>query len=196
MTRTALHGPRIEPGGGVTFRLWAPAARTVEVVTEMQLLPAQPRGDGWYQVASAKARAGEHYKFRIDGEIDVPDPASHFQPNDVHGPSEVIDHAYDWQAKDWRGRPWHETVLLELHVGAYTPSGNYRGIIDKLDHVVDAGFTAIELMPLSDFPGRWNWGYDGVLPFAPDAAYGTPNDLKALIDAAHLRGLMVFIDGV
>lgn len=194
--REYRHGPRAD-AGGVTFRLWAPAAKTVAVVTEMQVMPMQPRNDGWHETWIAQARAGEHYKFRIDDEIDVPDPASHFQPDDVNGPSEVINHAgYRWQTKDWRGRPWHETVLLELHVGAYTPSGDYRGVIEKLDHIAGAGFTAIELMPLSDFPGRWNWGYDGVLPFAPDAAYGAPDDLKALIDAAHARGLMVFLDVV
>ncbi|MBY0396522.1 MAG: malto-oligosyltrehalose trehalohydrolase, partial [Thermoleophilia bacterium] len=96
----------------------------------------------------------------------------------------------------WRGRPWHETVLYELHLGTFTPEGTFRAAIDKLDHLVDLGVTAVELMPVSDFPGRWNWGYDGVLPFAPDSAYGRPEDLKALVDAAHERGLMVFLDVV
>ena len=99
-------------------------------------------------------------------------------------------------ATDWNGRPWQETVLYEVHVGTFTPEGTYRAIIDKLDHLVDTGITALELMPLADFPGRWNWGYDGVLPFAPDSVYGRPEDLKALIDAAHVRGLMVFLDVV
>ena len=139
---------------------------------------------------------GTHYKFRIDDEIDVPDPASRFQPDDVHGPSELIDQAYDWQARGWKGRPWHECVFLELHVGTFTGDGTFRGAIDKLDHVAEAGFTAIELMPVADFYGRWNWGYDGVLLYAPDSAYGRPDDLKALIDAAHQRGLMVFLDVV
>ncbi len=196
MMRERQHGPLILPGGGVTFRLWAPAANQVEIVTEMEVVAATPRDGGWHDATIADARAGEHYKFRIDGDIDVPDPGSQFQPNDVQGPSEVIDHAYDWQATNWRGRPWHEAILLELHVGAFTARGDYRGVIEKLDHIVDTGFTAIELMPLSDFPGRWNWGYDGVLPFAPDSVYGTPEDLKALIDAAHARGLMVFLDVV
>ena len=196
MMRERQHGPLILPGGGVTFRRWAPAANQVEIVTEMEVVAATPRDGGWHDATIADARAGEHYKFRIDGAIDVPAPGSQFQPNDVPGPSEVIDHAYDWQATNWRGRPWHEAILLELHVGAFTARGDYRGVIEKLDHIVDTGFTAIELMPLSDFPGRWNWGYDGVLPFAPDSVYGTPEDLKALIDAAHARGLMVFLDVV
>lgn len=180
---------------GVTFRLWAPAARNVAL---MHGGPSamQPMEDGWFLLALPGVRPGLRYKFRIDDEIDVPDPASRFQPEDVHGPSEVIGQNFDWQAPRWKGRPWHECVFLELHVGTFSEQGTYRGAIDKLDHVVAAGFTAIELMPLSDFPGRRNWGYDGVLPFAPDGAYGRPDDLKALIDAAHQRGLMVFLDVV
>ena len=126
----------------------------------------------------------------------IPDPASRFQPDDVDGPSEVIDHRYDWGCKDWKGQPWEETIFLEFHVGTFTAEGTFRAAIDKLDHVAGTGITAIELMPVSDFPGRWNWGYDGVLPFAPDSSYGRPDDLKALIDAAHQRGLMVFLDVV
>ena len=109
----------------------------------------------------------------------------------------MIDHAaYQWRATDWRGRPWHEAVLLEAHVGTFTREGTYRAMIDKLDHLVETGITALELMPLADFAGTRNWGYDGVLWYAPDSAYGRPDDLKALIDAAHQRGLMVFLDVV
>ncbi len=100
----------------------------------------------------------------------MPDPASAFQPEDVFGPSEVIDHAsYRWRAADWRGRPWHETVLIEIHVGTFTTEGSYRAMIDKLDHLVAAGITALELLPLADFAGTRNWGYDGVLWYAPDS---------------------------
>ena len=102
----------------------------------------------------------------------MPDPASRFQPDDVHGPSEVIDHASIGRRADWYGRPWHECVFLELHVGTFTAGGTFRGVIDKLDHIAAAGITAIELMPVADFSGRWNWGYDGVLLYAPDSAYG------------------------
>jgi maltooligosyltrehalose trehalohydrolase len=182
-------------GEGVTFRLWAPGARSVSLVLDGHQ-PMQPGGDGWHQLAVPGAGAGTRYKFRIDDELDVPDPGSQFQPEDVHGPSEVIDHSFDWRAGDWKGRPWNEAVFLELHVGTFTEEGTFRGVIDKLDHIRNTGFTAVELMPVSDFFGRWNWGYDGVLPFAPDSAYGRPEDLKALIDAAHQRGLMVFLDVV
>jgi maltooligosyltrehalose trehalohydrolase len=188
-------GPRLD-SDGVTFRLWAPGARQVELCLDRRhAMPQQ--SDGWCELTVPRAKAGTRYRFRIDDELDVPDPASAFQPDDVHGPSEIIDHAaFAWQSKDWRGRPWHEAVFLELHVGTFTPAGTFRAAIEKLDHLVDCGITAIELMPLADFFGSRNWGYDGVLLYAPDSAYGRPDDLKALVDAAHARGLMVFLDVV
>jgi len=181
---------------GASFRLWAPAAKRVDLLLERPY--ALKRGeDGWFAADISGTRAGARYKFRIDDEIDVPDPASGFQPEDVFGPSEVINHSsYRWRALEWRGRPWHETVLLEAHVGTFTPQGTYRAMIDKLDHLAAAGITALELLPLADFAGSRNWGYDGVLWYAPDSVYGSPDDLKALIDEAHLRGLMVFLDVV
>lgn len=180
---------------GILFRLWAPAAKSVDVVLD-QLHPMQRYDGGWFFAEIKGARAGARYRFRIDDEIEVPDPASHFQPADISGPSEVIDHtAYQWRA-NWRGRPWEDAVFLEVHVGTFTREGTYRAMTEKLDHLVETGITALELMPLADFPGRWNWGYDGVLWYAPDSAYGRPDDLKALIDEAHLRGLMVFLDVV
>jgi maltooligosyltrehalose trehalohydrolase len=194
-TRAPRFGPRIEPDGGVTFQLWAPAAKRVELVLD-DLRPMRRLDDGWHRLTVRNAAVGTLYQFRIDGELDVPDPASAFQPRDVNGPSEIIDHGYDWRARDWRGRPWHEAVFLELHVGTFTPDGTFRAAVDKLDHLAETGITAIELMPLADFAGARNWGYDGVLLFAPDNAYGRPEDLKALIDAAHRRGLMVFLDVV
>jgi malto-oligosyltrehalose trehalohydrolase len=189
-------GPKLTKDGAL-FRLWAPAAKRVDL-----LLSDKPHGltrgeDGWFSAEVPGAAAGTRYKFRIDDEIDVPDPASAFQPEDVSGPSEVIDHAsYQWRATDWRGRPWQEAVVLEAHVGTFTREGTYRAIIDRLDHLVETGITALELMPLADFSGHRNWGYDGVLWYAPDSAYGRPDDLKALIDAAHQRGLMVMLDVV
>jgi maltooligosyltrehalose trehalohydrolase len=188
-------GPRVTRDG-VVFRLWAPAARRLEVMLD-RALPMHSRGDGWHELSVADAHAGTLYRFRIDGELEVADPAAAFQPEDVEGPSEVIDHdRYAWRAQDWRGRPWHQTAMLELHIGTFTPQGTFRAAIEKLDHVAAAGLTAIELMPIADFAGRWNWGYDGVLLYAPDSSYGRPEDLKALVDAAHLRGLMVFLDVV
>jgi maltooligosyltrehalose trehalohydrolase len=181
---------------GASFRLWAPAAKRVDLLLETPQ-PMRRGEDGQFSADIQGVKAGARYKFRIDGEIDVPDPASAFQPDDVSGPSEVIDHAsYRWRASQWRGRPWQQTVLIETHVGSFTPEGTYRAMIGKLDHLVASGITALELMPLADFAGSRNWGYDGVFWYAPDSAYGRPDDLKALIDEAHLRGLMVFLDVV
>ena len=181
---------------GTRFRLWAPAAKRVDLL--LQQPHAMTRGDdGWFSAEIPDAKAGTHYKFRIDDEIDVPDPASDFQPEDVFGPSEVIDHAaYPWRATDWRGRPWQEAVIIEAHVGTFTQDGSYHAMIEELDHLVQTGITVLELLPLADFAGSRNWGYDGVLWYAPDSAYGRPEYLKALIDEAHLRGLMVFLDVV
>jgi maltooligosyltrehalose trehalohydrolase len=181
---------------GASFRLWAPAAQRVDLLLG-KTFPLQRSQAGWFRADIAGVKAGARYKFRIDDEIDVPDPASAFQPDDVFGPSEVIDHAgFPWRASDWRGRPWQEVVLIETHVGTFTREGTYRAMIDKLDHLAASGITALELMPLADFAGSRGWGYDGVLWYAPDSAYGRPDDLKTLIDEAHLRGLMVFLDVV
>ena len=179
---------------GAVFRLWAPAARKVDLLLDRRI--AMQARDGWFEANVPGISAGTRYRFNIDGEIDIPDPASHFQPDDVHGASELIDHRYEWRCAQWKGRPWHEAVFCEAHTGTFTRAGTFRAAIDRLDHLAEIGITALELMPISDFPGRWNWGYDGVLPFAPDSAYGRPEDLKALIDAAHERGLMVFLDVV
>jgi maltooligosyltrehalose trehalohydrolase len=187
---------------GASFRLWAPAANRVDLLLEKSALPEKAfpmrRGeDGWFSTQISGVKAGTLYKFRIDDEVDVPDPGSAFQPDDVSGPSEVIDHSsYTWRATDWRGRPWQETSVVESHVGTFTREGTYRAMIGRLDHLVGCGITALELMPLADFAGQRNWGYDGVLWYAPDSVYGRPDDLKALIDEAHLRGLMVFLDVV
>jgi maltooligosyltrehalose trehalohydrolase len=181
---------------GATFRFWAPAAKRVDLLlTDPQ--PMRRQENGWFGADVAGVESGARYKFRIDDEIDVPDPASAFQPDDVSGFSEVVDHSsYHWRAMEWRGRPWHQTILIEAHVGAFTEEGTYKAMIGKLDHLVTTGITALELMPLADFAGGRNWGYDGVLWYAPDSAYGRPDDLKTLIDEAHLRGLMVFLDVV
>ncbi|HUO21582.1 MAG TPA: malto-oligosyltrehalose trehalohydrolase [Caulobacteraceae bacterium] len=192
-------GPRLLEGGGVDFRLWAPLVDGVELVLEGApgRLAMQPRGEGWFGLEVAEAGAGARYRFRLPDGLEIPDPASRFQPADVHGPSEVIDpDGYAWSQEFWRGRPWHEAVLYELHVGAFTPRGTFAAAIGRLDHLRSLGVTAIEIMPVGDFPGARNWGYDGVLIYAPDSAYGRPEDLKALIDAAHARGIMVLLDVV
>jgi len=193
-------GAEIRAVGGVRFQLWAPAAGAVELVLgeggQNGRLPMEREEDGWHRLETDQAAAGDLYRYRI-GELVVPDPASRFQPRDVYGSSEVIDPcAWQWHDGDWSGRPWHEAVLYELHVGTFTPQGTFRATIDRLDHLAALGVTAIELMPVADFPGRRGWGYDGVFPFAPEARYGRPEDLKALVEAAHRRGLMVFLDVV
>ncbi len=154
-------------------------------------------GGGWWQLDCTQAAQGSRYRFQIDGGLLVPDPASRANPDDVHGASRVVDPlAFDWDDGNWRGRPWEEAVIYELHVGTFTPQGTFAGAQSKLDHLRELGVTAVELMPIAAFPGQRNWGYDGVLPFAPDASYGTPEDLKHLVQSAHSRGLMVFLDVV
>jgi maltooligosyltrehalose trehalohydrolase len=190
-------GAEVLPGGGVRFRLWAPAAKNVDLVLKEKSSPMKKLEEGWFELVELHARAGTLYQYRINGGQLVPDPASRFQPQDAEGPSEVIDaSSFRWEEGAWRGRDWREAVLYELHVGTFSAEGNYAGVIEKLQHLKDTGITAIELMPLSDFCGKRNWGYDGVLPYAPDSAYGRPEDLKALVQAAHAEGLMVFLDVV
>lgn len=198
MTRAYAHGPQLLAAGGVRFRLWAPGVERVELV----LGDAAPRAmraaaDGWFALEAQDAAPGARYRFRLPDGMMVPDPASRFQPDDVHGPSEVVDPgAYAWRDGGWRGRPWAEAVVYELHVGTFTDAGTFEAAIERLPHLAALGVTAIELMPVGDFPGTRNWGYDGVLPYAPDSAYGRPEQLKALIDAAHAHGLMVLLDVV
>lgn len=186
--------------GRTRFRLWAPQADLASVqIDGKRKVPMKACGDGWFE-ADADCAAGSHYRYQLwprsgsKGEISVPDPASRCQAGDVHADSVVVDaSAFAWQSVQWRGRPWHETVLYELHVGAM---GGFAGVTERLAELAGLGITAIELMPVSDFPGDHNWGYDGVLPFAPDASYGTPEQLKLLIDTAHGLGMMVFLDVV
>jgi malto-oligosyltrehalose trehalohydrolase len=183
----------------VRFRFWAPSAQNIglELAGESDLIPLRKSEDGWHEVVTPRADGGSRYRFVLPDGVRVPDPASRYQPEDVHGASEVIDAAsYAWHDAEWRGRSWAEAVIYELHVGTFTPDGTFLAAIDKLQHLVDLGVTAIQFMPIGDFAGRRNWGYDGVLPYAPDSSYGRPEDLKALVEAAHIRGLMVFLDVV
>lgn len=187
-------------GGGVGFRLWAPSLPQVMLRIEGEEaieFPMIRYEDGWHKRDLGTAAPGTRYRFLLPDGLQVPDPASRCNPEDVHGPSEVIDPlAFAWPADAWRGRPWEEAVIYELHVGSFSPSGDFAGVERRLDYLVDLGITALEIMPVADFPGERNWGYDGVLPFAPDATYGRPDDFKQLIAAAHARGLMVFLDVV
>jgi maltooligosyltrehalose trehalohydrolase len=186
----------------VRFRLWAPAAHTVDLSLDdgqgqEDILPMERLEDGWFELVTGRAAEHTRYRYRIDGGLRVPDPASRYNPLGTLGPSEVVEPAsFDWDDADWVGRPWNETALYELHVGAFTPQGTYGGLESKLDYLADLGITAIELMPLASFPGWRDWGYDGVLLFAPASCYGRPEQLKRLVQAAHRKGLMVFLDVV
>jgi malto-oligosyltrehalose trehalohydrolase len=152
---------------------------------------------GWFALDCQEAGVGSLYRFAIDGGIRVPDPASRSNPQGVHGPSQVCDPlAFAWTDGHWRGRPWTGAVIYELHVGAFAPEGSFAGVERRMDYLAGLGITAVELMPVAEFPGLRNWGYDGVLPFAPEHAYGPPEDLKRLVQAAHQRGLMVLLDVV
>ena len=187
--------------GGVKFQLWAPQANRVDLCLmeegeEIQL-EMEVNKQGWFHIQTTQARVGSRYLFCIDENTRVPDPASRYQPDDVHGPSQVIDpRTWEWQDANWQGLSWEETIIYELHVGTFTPQSTFKAIKDKLDYLKDLGVTAIELMPVADFPGQRNWGYDGVFLFAPDSCYGRPEDLKDLIQNAHNKGLMVFLDVV
>lgn len=196
-------GARLLPGGGVEFNLWAPGASSLQleldagVAGHPRLLPMRAQAEGWWRATVPDATAGDAYRFVLPDGLRVPDPASRYNPDDVHGASRVVDPAaYEWRDAGWRGRPWHEAVVYELHLGTFTPEGTYAAARRRLPELAGLGITAIELMPLADFPGQRGWGYDGVLPFAPEAGYGAPDELKALIDAAHSMGLMVLVDVV
>jgi maltooligosyltrehalose trehalohydrolase len=188
------HGATLVGPHRTRFQLWAPDSATVGLEIDgraSQLMQAE--AGGWHRL-EADCGAGTRYRYRISPDLAVPDPASRAQAEDVHGPSIVVDPAaYAWRSDAWRGRPWREAILYELHPGAL---GGFRGIMEHLPRLKDLGVTAVELMPIADFFGAHNWGYDGVLPFAPDSAYGTPHDLKALVDRAHELDLMMFQDVV
>ena len=188
------HGAIMQDAQHTRFALWAPDAFYVSVELQGgQSVPMLPQAAGWF-VADVRCGAGTRYHFNIDGERDVPDPASRLQYADVHGDSVVVDPlAYPWRHSAWQGRPWHEAVIYELHVGVL---GGYTAVEQHLPRLAELGITAIELLPLAQCPGERNWGYDGVLPYAPQASLGTPEQLKQLIDRAHEHGLAVILDVV
>lgn len=184
---------------GVRFRLWAPQAATVSLqlaAADTAAIPMVREPDGFFSLSSPLAGPEARYRYIVNGAA-FPDPASRHQPDGVHGPSEVIDPvAYDWNDGGWRGRRWEEIVLYELHLGAFSDTGDFAGAIRRLDHIVELGATAVELMPIAEFPGRRDWGYDGVFLYAPASQYGRPDELKRLVEACHARGLAIFLDVV
>jgi malto-oligosyltrehalose trehalohydrolase len=181
----------------VRFRLWAPQADTVDLELAGKRAPMQRSEDGWFELVADGVAVGAAYSFLLPGGEYVPDPAARAQVSDVHGPSRLLDpSSYGWRNGAWRGRPWEEAIIYELHVGAFTPQGTFAAAREKLGYLADLGVTAIELMPVAQFGGNRGWGYDGVLPYTPHSAYGTPDDMKAFIDAAHDHRLMVLLDVV
>ncbi len=184
--------------GLATFRIWAPGVEGLRLRLEPGGEQEMTRSDdGWFEFACSGVEQGASYSFVLPDGMAVPDPAARAQSGDVHGPSRLIDpHTYEWQATEWRGRPWEEAVVYELHTGTFSESGDFNGIRHRLDEIAESGVTAIEIMPVAQFSGNRGWGYDGVLLYSPHPAYGGVEGLKRLVDAAHERGLMMILDVV
>jgi maltooligosyltrehalose trehalohydrolase len=186
-------------GDKILFNVWAPLHEKMilHIIQPFEeKIEMQKNVDGFFSFEVAAA-AGCRYFFMPVGEKDFPDPASQFQPNGVHEASEIIDHShYEWHDEEWKGIPFDQLILYELHVGTFTEEGTFESAIDKLEHLIDIGVNAIELMPVSQFPGERNWGYDGVYPFAVQNSYGGPDGLKKLVDACHQKGIAIFLDVV
>jgi len=190
-------GAEYRGNGEVRFRVWAPGAPTLGLRLTSADMTMQPCADGWYELTVPDVAPGADYSFVLPDGTCLPDPAARAQAGDVHGPSRVVDpSSYSWSDSAWHGRPWREAVVYELHIGTFTPEGTFSAAAEKLDHLAALGVTAIEIMPLAQFSGKRGWGYDGVLLYAPHAAYGTPDDLKELVDRAHGLGIMVLLDVV
>lgn len=190
----AQWGARPLGNGLWRFGLWAPDVREARVEIGGIAMPAKAAGHGWW-LFETEASAGDPYRWVLEG-TPYPDPAAHAQVADVHGPSKLVDPAaYEWR-HEWQGRPWHEAVLYELHIGTFTEEGTFAAAIAELPRLAELGVTMIELMPVAQFEGARGWGYDGVLPFAPHPAYGTPDEMRALVDAAHGLGIAVLLDVV
>lgn len=196
---TAL-GARYLGDGRCHFLIWAPLAHELELhilLPTEQWIAMKRLDQGYYEVLVSNVPPGTRYKYRIDRAQEFPDPASYFQPDGVHGPSQVIDHrSLSAPSQSWRGRLWQTYVIYELHVGTFTPEGTFSAIIPHLAELANLGITAIELMPVAQFPGERNWGYDGVFPFSVQNSYGGPRGLMALVDAAHQHELAVILDVV
>lgn len=203
-------GAEVQPEGGVHFRVWAPLRKKVEVVLESPPgghaperpaaypLAREPGDAGYFSARVAEAAASTRYRFRLDdAEAAFPDPASRFQPEGCHGPSEVIDpRNFQWHDDGWRGVALAGQIIYELHIGTFTPEGSWRAALEKLPQLVETGITLVEVMPVAEFPGRFGWGYDGVDLFAPTRLYGRPDDFRRFVDRAHALGLGVILDVV
>ena len=185
--------------GGCHFLVWAPRAEQVDVHflgAEERLFPLAREPRGYFNARAENVPAGTNYQYRLNGQTERPDPASRFQPDGPHGPSQVVDADFPWQANSWTGIALEDYALYEIHVGTFTPQGTFDAVIPRLAELRELGVTAIELMPVAQFPGARNWGYDGTFPFAAQNSYGGPRGLQRLVDAAHAHGLAVVLDVV
>jgi maltooligosyltrehalose trehalohydrolase len=211
-----IPGARFDTEGRCTFTVWAPHRRRIELrlltpqtklesvgeeyFIEMRTFPERVEGQGaagYWQLVLPDVQPGTRYLFRLDGSVTRPDPASNFQPEGVHGPSQVIDHRrFDWKDDNWSGMGLKEMVIYELHVGTFTPEGTFSAAIERLGDLKELGVSAIEIMPVAQFPGDRNWGYDGVYPYAVQNSYGGPDKLKTLVNACHRSGMAVILDVV
>lgn len=193
-------GAEVRPSGGVHFRVWASRRRRVEVVLERETraVELEPERDGYFSGAIAEAAAGSLYRYRLDGGAELyPDPASRFQPDGPHGPSQVVDPSrFRWTDAGWRGAPLHGQVIYEMHIGTFTREGTWEAACREFEELAAAGISVLEVMPVAEFPGRFGWGYDGVDLFAPTRLYGEPDDFRRFVDRAHAAGLGVILDVV
>lgn len=195
-------GAEVQAAGGVHFRVWAPRCRQIEVVFEGEgedpgPVELQAEGNGYFSGLAPAAHHGMLYRLRIDGADSYPDPASRFQPQGTHGPSQVIDcECFEWDDHEWQGLRLEGQVLYELHLGTFTDEGTWRSAADELERLVELGVTAVEVMPVAEFSGAFGWGYDGVDLYAPYHVYGTPDEMRRFVDRAHSLGLGVILDVV
>lgn len=194
-------GAEVLPHGAAHFRVWAPARRSVEVVFDQgsaEPLTLDLESDDYFSGSAPQAKAGDLYRFRLDeSEKLYPDPASRFQPDGPHGPSQIVDPGiFIWSDARWKGIQPDRAILYEMHVGTFTPEGTWAAAAEKLPILADLGVTCLEIMPVADFPGRFGWGYDGVNQFAPTRLYGTPDDFRRFIDRAHALGIGAILDVV
>ncbi|MGE5499641.1 MAG: alpha-amylase family glycosyl hydrolase, partial [Syntrophothermus sp.] len=172
----------------IMLKILKPEARNIKMVRDQK---------GYWSAEADNIKSGTAYMFNLNNEMDRPDPASNYQADDVHGPSYVVDHKnYNWRDNEWKGIPLTRYLIYELHIGTFTPEGTFESAISKLDYLKDLGITAVEIMPVAQFPGGRNWGYDGVYPFAPQNSYGGPEGLKKLVDACHQKGMAAILDVV
>src|SRR5256712_3350993 len=197
LDRMSALGASVLPGA-VAFRVWAPRCQSVDVVVDGRAVEVlAPREGGLFEARLEGVAEGARYKYRLDATRYRPDPVSRFQPEGIHGPSVAIDpNRFVWTDQEFAGHAPGDLVFYEIHVGVFTPAGTFEAIIPHLPRLVDLGVTALEVMPVAEFPGSRNWGYDGVHLFAPQSTYGGPRGLRRLVDACHARGLSVFLDVV